>query len=73
MNGLQKKGLCYEGVLNSIDDFLEIYRRQTVTTRGTRTSSNLQSDPGRTVCPESKKSGSNVNLVDTQINTSSHV
>ena len=55
MNGLQKKVLCYEGVLNSIDDFLEIYRRQTVTTRGTRTSSNLQSDPGRTVCPESKK------------------
>ena len=54
MNGLQKKGLCYEGVLDSIDDFLEIYRRQTVTTWA-RTSSNLQSDPGRTVSPESKK------------------
>ena len=39
MNGLEKKGLYYEGVVADLDDLLENYKRATVTTWGTRRSS----------------------------------
>ncbi len=42
MNRLQKKGLYYEGIIDSIEEFLEDFKRQTVTSWGTRTSSNLK-------------------------------
>ncbi len=44
MNRLQKKGLYYyEGIIDSIEEFLEDFKRQTVTSwGGTRTSSNLK-------------------------------
>ena len=50
MNGLQKKGLYYEGVVPSVDDLLETYKRQTVTTWGTRSSSNPGSDKTAVSC-----------------------
>ena len=38
MQGLQKNGLYYEGIVTSADDCLEIFKRDTVTSWGTRTS-----------------------------------
>ena len=38
--GLKQNGLYYDGVVSSADDRLEIYKRMTVTSWGTRTSSN---------------------------------
>ena len=39
-HGLQQNGEYYEGVVSSLDDCLEAHKRETVTTWGTRTSSN---------------------------------
>ena len=38
MNGFLKYGLYYEGIASSVDGILELYKRQTVTTWGTRIS-----------------------------------
>ena len=39
MDGLEKKGLYYDGTVSDLDNLLEKYRRDTVTTWGTRRSS----------------------------------
>ena len=43
MHGLKKNGLYYDGIVASIDDLLEDFKRTTVTTWGTRSST---SNPG---------------------------
>ena len=45
MYGLKKEGLYYEGVVADLDNLLENYKRETVTTWGTRRSStNMNGD-----------------------------
>ena len=55
MNGLLKNGLDYKRRVSSVDDILELYKRQTVTTWGTRTSFYLESDKAASSNPRSEK------------------
>ncbi len=40
MQGLKQNGQSYDGIVSSVDDCLEVFKRMTVTSWGTRTSSN---------------------------------
>ena len=45
-HGLQRNGDYYEGVVSSLDDRLEVHKRETVTTWGTRTSTSNSKPAG---------------------------
>ena len=49
--GLKRRGLYYEGLVDSgdLESILEGHKRSTITSYGTRTSSNLTTNPGKTL------------------------